>query len=151
MNMNKESSLGYRFNVLSRLNMSFLNNNLKKFGISAGQVSCLAELLNHSSPVSQNEISTALAIDQAATTRTLDILISKGFATRAINPENRRQNLVSATPAARKISTDYFNTLKDTDKIFSSGITREEHKLILKIMDQMIATAMKEKNELSNC
>ncbi len=150
MTINKETSLGYRFNILSRLNMLFLNNHLKKFGISSGQVSCLAELLTNTSPVTQNAISAALAIDQAATTRTIDILIRKGFATRTVNPDNRRQNLVSATPAARRIAEEYFQVLRDNDAIFCSRLTAHEHKQLLKLMDRMIATAMKEKHELYN-
>ncbi len=140
-------SLGRRFGLLFRLNTHFLNHRLKSFGISAGQVSCLAELLHNKVPVTQEEISSTLAVDPAATARTVNLLIKKGLAARVVNPENRRQKLVSATLAARQMEKDFFYTLKDIEKNFNEDLTVQEHRILLDFMDRMISTAKRRKHE----
>ncbi len=140
-------SLGRRFGLLFRLNTHFLNQRLKPFGISAGQVSCLAELLHNTAAVTQEEISTALAVDPAATARAVDLLIQKGLAARTVNPENRRQKLVSATRSARHLEKEFFYTLRDIEKNFNEALTREEHQILLDLMDRMIAVAKRRKHE----
>ncbi len=144
---NKDTSLGYRFGMLARLNLFFLNEQLKPLGLSAGQVPCLAELLHSNAPMTQEEISSSLAVDPAATARTVDILIKKGLASRQINPENRRQKLVSATTKARELEKGFFDILRLVEDNFKTGITDQEHQDTLNIMDQMIASARRRKNE----
>ncbi|WP_319523879.1 MarR family transcriptional regulator [uncultured Desulfosarcina sp.] len=147
MNQNRAASLGYRFGMLSRLNTFFLNNQLKPLGLSAGQVSCLAEILHRDIPVTQDEISAAMAIDPAATARTVELLVKKGLAARVVNPENRRQNLVSATPAAKKIAGAFFDALKNAENNFDVDMTVEERRVLIELMDRMIASAKRRKHE----
>ena len=77
MTKTTNASLGYRFGMLSRLNALFVNEQLKPFGLSTGQVACFAALLHSDVPLTQDEISTSLAIDPAATARTVELLIKK--------------------------------------------------------------------------
>ena len=49
--------------MLARLNLFFLNEQLKSLGLSAGQVPYLAELLQNRAPLTQDEISLSLAVD----------------------------------------------------------------------------------------
>lgn len=137
--------MGYRFGMLSRLKIYFLNEQLKPLGLRAGQVACLAELLHSESPLTQEQISASLAIDPAATARTVDLLFKKGLAARTVNPDNRRQNLVSATPAARKMGKDFFQTLKRVEDNFTADLTEEEHQTLIDLMDRMILSAKKRK------
>lgn len=147
MTLNKNSALGYRFGMLARLNLFFLNEQLKPLGLSAGQVACLAELLQNRAPLTQDEISLSLAVDPAATARTVDLLIKKGLAHRQVNPENRRQKLVSATPRAKEMEKEFFDILKDVEDNFKIGITDKEYQDALKIMDRMILSAGRKKHE----
>ena len=145
MGENRSRSVGYRFGMLFRLNQHFLNEALKPIGLRAGQVACLAELLHSDGPRTQEDISTSLAIDPAATARTVDLLVRKGLAVRTVNPENRRQNLVSATPTARDAAKDFFETLKGAEDNFAGDLTDEERQTLIRLMDRMIYHAKKRK------
>ncbi len=133
--------------MLSRLNALFVNEQLKPFGLSTGQVACFAALLHSDVPLTQDEISTSLAIDPAATTRTVELLIKKGLAEKAVNPGNRRQKLVSATKAARDMENDFFEALKRVEKTYSEDLSEEEHRIAIGLMDRMIASAKRKKND----
>lgn len=139
--------LGYRFGMLARFNLLFLNEHLKPLGLSAGQVSCLATLRHSNVPMTQDEILSSLAIDPATTARTVGLLVKKEHAGRTVNPENRRQKLVTATPKARNMEKTFFDILSTVENKFKTELTDEEQQNVLTLMDRMIDSARKGKHE----
>ena len=139
------TSLGYRFGLMFRLDTYFVNQKLKPLDLSSGQVACLAELFHRAEPLTQDEISKDLAIDPAATARTVEILIKKGLVERRENPRNRRQKLVSVTPEGKAIKGEFFAALREVENIFQAELSEEERLVAIKLMDRMISSAAQER------
>ena len=133
---------GYHFAKLHRLMVSLCKQDISKLGIQSSQMPFIAELLHYDVPVTQDELSAALVIDKAATARALDQLEKNGFVLRMVNPENRRQKLVSATEKARSIQTRFYGTLQAASDVFTRDFSKEDMGQVLGLMNRMIANAM---------
>jgi DNA-binding MarR family transcriptional regulator len=141
MSVNKPR-FGYHFAKLHRLMVSFYKQEISKLGIQASQMPFIAELLHYEEPVTQDALSAALVIDKAATARALYQLEQNGFVSRTVNPENRRQKLVSATEKARSIQTRFYEILQSASDVFTRDFSREDMEQVLRLMNRMIVNAM---------
>ena len=122
--------------------VSFYKQEISKLGIQASQMPFIAELLHYEEPVTQDALSAALVIDKAATARALYQLEQNGFVSRTVNPENRRQKLVSATEKARSIQTRFYEILQSASDVFTRDFSREDMEQVLRLMNRMIVNAM---------
>ena len=77
-----------------------------------------------SMPISQIKKFTSLA--NTTLTGMLDHLEKSGLVTRAINPANRRQVIVSLTPLAESLKNDCDDVSRITSEIFYAGFQEEE-------------------------
>ena len=132
---------GHRFAMLHRLQMSMCRADILAAGIQPSWFPFLAKLTFENEPVTQEYLAKALAIDKGPTARTINQLEQHGYLTRRANPENRRQNLVSATPKATEITNTLLLSFEKSLKIFMKGFSEEECTTILAQMDRMIANA----------
>ena len=110
----RKTQFGYHFAILHRLMITLCKREIMDLGIQASHIPFIASLLNRDEPVTQDELSAALVIDKAATARALDQLERRGFVFRMVNPDNRRQKLVTATDKARGIGPTFFSILQST-------------------------------------
>lgn len=133
---------GYHFAKLHRLMVALCKQDISKLGIQSSQMPFIAELLHYDGPVTQDELSAALVIDKAATARALDQLEQNGFVFRRVNPENRRQKLVTATEKAREIQTRFYGTLQVASDVFTRNFSKEDMGHVLELMNRMIENAM---------
>ena len=134
--------LGYHFAKLHRLMLSFCKRDVAGLGLQISQMPFLLILLRLDAPITQDELSTALVIDKAATTRTLDQLQRSGFVDRIVNPNNRRQKLVTATVKAKAIQGDLYEILQTASNVFTQNFSQEEMGQVFKLLNRMIANAM---------
>lgn len=139
----KKTSYGYRFALLHRLHASMCRKKILQAGIKVSMLPILLELVQETSPVTQDRLSNQIVIDKGTTARAISQLETKGFVTRVINTENRRQNLVSATEKAHRVADELFSALGDAAKILVQGFSDEEQATVLDLMDRMIANARK--------
>ena len=130
--------IGYHFAILHRLALALCKQEISHLGIQAGQIGFITELLRRDVPVTQDELSSLLVIDKAATARTLEQLERKGLVSRRINPNNRRQKLVVATERARRIEDEFFSILQDRDRKITQSLSEEELQCAVGIMEKMI-------------
>ena len=138
---------GYHFAQLHRLMFSLCKKDIGRLGVQPSQMPFLVTLLRLEKPVTQDELSTTLSIDKAATARALDQLEKNGFVTRKINPHDRRQKLVSVTPKARGIAGRLFEILQETSHVFIKDFSEKEMTTLRTLINRMISNAMKEKND----
>lgn len=133
---------GYHFAKLHRLMVALCKEDIRKLGIQSSQMPFIAELLHYKVPVTQDVLSAALVIDKAATARALEQLEQNGFVTRVVNPQNRRQKLVSATDKAKAVQSQFYNTLQAASDVFTKDFSEDDLALILNLMNRMITNAM---------
>lgn len=132
---------GYHFAKLHRLMTALCKQDLKELGIQPSQIPFIAELLHCDGPVTQDELSAVLVIDKAATARALDQLERGGFVSRLVNPDNRRQKLVTATTKAKAIEGPLYKILQATSDVFTRNFSRKDIEQMLKLLNRMIANA----------
>lgn len=140
-----ERRIGYHFAKLHRLMLWICKEDIGKLGIQQSQIPFLITLLREAKPVTQDMLSTDLVIDKAATARALDRLEKKGFISRKINPDNRRQKLVSATPKAHGIAARIHEIFETTNDTFTKGFTKEELNTAITLLNRMIDNALEVK------
>ncbi len=61
------------------------------------------ELLSQRGPVRSQALAEALRLDKSTTTRVVDALVRKGYASRLTDPEDARARCLSVTPAGRTL------------------------------------------------
>ena len=137
---------GYHFAKLHRLMISLYRQDILELGIKPSQIPFVAELLHHNEPLTQDELSTILVIDKAATARALEHLEKKGIVQRKINPQNRRQKLVTVTPKARALEKPLFDILQTISDIFTNNFSPEEKNQAIGYLNRMINNALEIKS-----
>ncbi|WDP91167.1 MAG: MarR family transcriptional regulator [Desulfobacter sp.] len=143
----RRTSFGYRFAMIHRLNRALAGDRLKALGLTLAQIPFLMELLHQDRAMTQLELSQCLVIDPGATARNLDQLEKKGWVRREINPENRRQKLVSPTQNARDHEKELISALSGASAPLVSDFSEVEKKEILALLDRIIANGMAAKQE----
>lgn len=140
----QDASFGYRFAMLHRLQMSMCRKDILDHGLMPSLLPFVVRLVYEEAPVTQDELSEALAIDKGTTARALFQLEKKGYVTRKTNPENRRQNLVSATAKAYKSAGLLLASLNRASDTFVQGFTTQEKEIVLNLLDRMLSNAQNE-------
>lgn len=141
----REISFGYRFAVIQRLQAAITRDGILALGITIAQLPFLAELFYMNTPITQDELSKILTIDPAATARALDQLEKKGLVCREVNPENRRQKLVTPSLKARELEQEFYAVLQNTSDTLSEGFTDDEKEAALNLLDRIMANGMQAK------
>lgn len=137
----RNTSFGYRFAMLHRLHMSMCRKDILGQGLQTSQIPFILCLVHEDEPVTQDYLSGCLAIDKSTTARALRQLEKNGYVSRQTNPENRRQNLVTATRKAAAAAETLFASLHQASDTFVSGFTDKEKSEALQLMDRMLANA----------
>jgi DNA-binding MarR family transcriptional regulator len=142
-----KQNLGYHFAQLHRLMLSLCKKEISQLGVKPSQIPFLATLLKADGAMIQDELSASLSIDKAATARALHQLEKQGFVFRKINPDNRRQKLVTASQKARDISDRFFAILQENSNVLGTNISNSEMATMLSLINRMMANAMNETHE----
>lgn len=125
--------------MLHRLLMAMCRQDILDLGLQPSHLPFVLTLEKEAGPVSQEYLSCRLAIDKGTTARALCQLEEKGYVTRRANPENRRQNMVAATPLAHRAAAGLRTVLAEASQTFVRGFSREEKEQVLDLMDRMLA------------
>lgn len=73
--------------------------------VTVAQFRVLVILSNAAGPMRHGDLAEALTLHTSTFTRTTDRLVAGGWVERRENPDNRRETLVTLTPAGRQIVT----------------------------------------------
>lgn len=143
---NRKKSFGYRFAMLHRLQMAMCRKDILGQGLQAGQLPFVISLVHEEKPVTQDYLSACLAIDKGTTARALRQLEKNGFVTRITNPENRRQNLVSAKQKAYDAMEKLVPVLDHAMNAFVRGFSEDDSLRVQELLDRMLANAQEAVN-----
>lgn len=121
--MNK--SMVRKITLLARKSQRHIGEILKKYNISAAEQPFFMALDNDRC-LTQEELTTIVCVDKAATARAVKSLEQKGYLTRIQDKKDRRQNRVSATAKAKCIMSDVKDELHKFNDLLTSGITPDK-------------------------
>ncbi|HPB81658.1 MAG TPA: MarR family transcriptional regulator [Spirochaetota bacterium] len=97
----------------------------KNISITPGQMGILF-LLKSRDAISMSELGTALYIDNSTITRLVDRLESKGLVKRLMNPDDRRQYLLSITEKGTETINSAKNIVQSTNDLIKKDFSKEE-------------------------
>lgn len=115
---------------------SRLQSALKDFDITSEQWFTLRRL-NEKDGYNQKELSIDLFKEQAAVTRTLDILEKKGLVERRKSPNDRREFLVLITDKGKELLIETLPNIKKYRDLLNSIIDEEETQMLKTILDKL--------------
>ena len=103
--------VGKLITMIARGQTVFLNHRLESYGINSTQLHLLFEI-SHQKDLNQEKIAQRCNINKGAVARSIKKLEDRGFVTREIDENNRRQNKVSLTEKGEKTIKKCIDSLK---------------------------------------
>jgi len=135
-----QESMGKRVNILFRLCMMNIRNEMKKLGFGAGDYAFLVFLFLNEG-VSQDELSRLMRVDKSYTARALAKFEKSGIVERRPDPNEHRIKRVFIGPKAREIETEFFEMLTNWNNILVKDIHTDDLAIVRTGMDRMIKNA----------
>ena len=135
-----KESVGKKVNILFRLSMMYIRNEMKKMGFGAGDYPFLA-MLFFEEGVSQDELSKRMRVDKSCTARALAKLEKMGMVERRADLSEHRMKRVFLSQKSREIEPDFFAMLRNWQAALTRDFDPDQLKTIQTGMDQMIENA----------
>ena len=120
-----ERSIPREINILARKTQMYLGNILAKYELTAAEQPFFLAVLRREG-MTQEELTAAVCVDKAATTRAVQSLEKKGYLKRVQDTQDRRKNLLYPTQAAKELSALVRGELYDFDRRLTAGIEERE-------------------------
>jgi DNA-binding MarR family transcriptional regulator len=139
----KRESVAKWIAVLHRQFQIYINRELKDYDINSSEYIFLVNLYEKDG-VSQEQLSTNLYINKAATTRAIRRLENLGYVERIRDPYDNRAYLVKLTTKGLKMREFIKNKLDYWTKIISSSLTAEEAADLVQKIKRMSIHALAE-------
>lgn len=141
-------SIARMITFLARKSQGYIGSALSKYNITAAEQPFFMALQHHAG-ITQEGLTSLVGVDKAATTRAVKSLEKKGYLIRIQDERDRRQNLIYATDAAKKISKAVSDELLCFNDLLIQGISEEELEIIragLMKMDNNLSALFGSKN-----
>ena len=115
--------------------------------ISGGQGRILFVLWK-SDNLTMSEISERTLLAKNTVSIVVDGMVNKGILERRINPDNRRQTIVSLTPYAKSIQERYEEVSQQMNTLFYQGFTEEEQQEFERYLARIVDTLVQVEKEI---
>jgi len=136
--------LGIFASIIHRTRMMYLNNELKRFNVTASQFIYLIGLYKKEGQT-QEDLANHFFIDKGTVARGVKKLEDNGFICRRTDPENRRRYLLYLTEDGMALMPDIINIIKDWENSINEDLSKAEKERINEILKKL---TMKSLNKL---
>lgn len=140
-------SFGRYTSVLYRYTQIMVNDMLKPYGLGSGQYLFLIALSKNSG-ISQKDLTVLLNVDKATTAKALSKLENRHYIYRSKNSEDRRYYKIFLTQKGLDFMPILRGHLGQVSDILSNGMSEDEKKLTVQLMEVMIENAIKHVNQM---
>ena len=134
-----ESMLKF-FSVIHRRAMMYLDRELTRLNIRAGQVPIL-RILDEEDGITQEEIKRQLHMDKGALAKTIKPLITHGYIVRAQSLDDGRAYAISLTEKGRTIMPHLSGIIAGWIKTITRDLTASERQTAHELLDRMSQNA----------
>lgn len=114
----------------------------KGIEISGGQGRILF-ILWKTNDLTISQISEKTSLAKNTVSVVIDGMVRKGIVERNINPQNRRQTIVSLTEYAKSLQAQYEAVSQQMNRMFYQGFSEEEQKLFEQYLARILETLRK--------
>lgn len=125
--------------ILHRQSQIYINYSLKKFNISSAEYSFLMYLYRNNG-ATQDELSSYLYIDKAATARAIKSLEEKGYVIKSKDNLDKRYNRVYLTNKAIAYKDKIKEAVWGWNKLLTKDIDPQDLDLIVSSLEKMVST-----------
>lgn len=116
--------------------MNVLSKRIKHLDINRYYYPLTLIYLN-SGKLSQKALAEMLDKDKSAIVTIIDVLSETGYVQRVVNPDDRREHLITTTAKADKDVPQIIAAFQELNKDMTKGITPQEMEIFLKVVQQM--------------
>ena len=134
------SDMGMRVALLYRYSQSYLNEELKKYGLGNGQYVFLLHLLEHEG-INQEKLAHMVKIDKTTAARAVAKLVEAGYVRRRISEKDRRAYVLRTTEKAQTVKKALKKTMDDWYKILVQDFSPEECRQFDRLLKQAVENA----------
>jgi len=129
-------NLSRLISILHNQKNSYMNVQLKEFGLSHGQAITL-KIIYEENNIKQEDLNKRLQIDKSAVTRILKTLEDKGFVVKKTSKEDKRNHVLFLTAKGEKIYPQIKRVIEKTNKMMLSDIDDHQQKILEELMIKM--------------
>lgn len=133
MSMDRDKSLAYVINRLSRQLTQALNDELKSHGVAPGQFPVLLCLWEQDG-LTQRELYERVKIEQATMSNTLKRMERDCLIYREPDPADRRSMRIHLTGMAKKLEEKLIKGAKTVNKTALDGLKKKERKQLMEML-----------------
>ncbi len=133
-----DRSIGRLVSILFRKNQIYLNNELKKYNITASELAIILNLFDKDG-ITQEDLVTIMMIDKAAIARTIPALEKKGYIHREKDKNDRRANRIYLNQLACDLEDEFTDILKGWSEFLTKGMNREKVDIMVDILEEMVS------------
>lgn len=119
-----DRSIARMITLLARKSQIYIGNILNKYNLTAAEQPFFMALQRHEG-VTQEELTALVCVDKAATARAVKSLEEKGYLIRVQDEQDRRQNRIYPTEAAKELAPDVRRELLHFNEVLTNGIEEE--------------------------
>lgn len=133
----KHQSIGRLIAILHRKSQIFTNKALKEFSLTSAEYPFLFALY-HKEGQTQEELSSYLYIDKAATARVIKSLMAKGFVRKEQNAQDMRCNHIFLTEKAKQERSDIHARVMQWNSYITEGLDEETYQSAFAALQTMV-------------
>jgi DNA-binding MarR family transcriptional regulator len=126
------------FAVISRHRESQLDERLRPLGLNLIRHRALS-VISRLEPCTMSELADFTAVDRTTLTRTVDQLVEAALVVRATPKEDRRQVILTLTPAGRETCTQSLNAIYDHSCGLLEGMAEAQQRAVGRAFEHVVA------------
>lgn len=129
-------NLSRLISILHNQKNSYMNIQLKEFGLSHGQAITL-KIIYEENNIKQEDLNKRLQIDKSAVTRILKTLEDKQLIIKKISNEDKRNHILSVTSKGKILYPKIKNVIKETTEVMLKDIDQNQQLLLEELLLKM--------------
>ncbi|MGB4408609.1 MAG: MarR family winged helix-turn-helix transcriptional regulator [Sphaerochaeta sp.] len=133
----KSQSISCLIAILHRQSQIFTNKTLKEFSLTSAEYPFLFALI-HAEGQTQEELSSYLYIDKAATARIIKALMAKGYVRKEQDAQDKRCNRIFLTEKAKQEHEDIQKCVMQWNSYITKGLDEETYQSIFLGLQTMV-------------
>ncbi|MGI6144039.1 MAG: MarR family winged helix-turn-helix transcriptional regulator [bacterium] len=133
-----QRSIGHLMSILHRQAQVYINRSLKEFNITSAEYAFLLYLYKKDG-ATQDELSSYLYVDRAATARAIKSLAAKGLIIKNKDSTDKRFNRIYLTDKAKGYREQIRQRVKRWSEFLSEDIDEKDTAIVLSVLEKMVA------------
>lgn len=123
--MHDDLSFMRDISLITRRMRTYAERSMAEHGLGFPEQAVIMQLCAQGTS-NQESVARHFAVDKGAIAKTVSKLEQKGLITRTVNPQNKREKLLSLTPAADEVVADMKQAYEQLSKTMFAGLSAED-------------------------